>query len=132
MNADCIEEIFNYLSLRDLVAFGETCKRLCQIAGHWYRQNYQGYRVYNSDYIQKCYFNQFLQKIYIFSDQHREKFLQSIHYPKSNCYQFLKDIKFEFMNIAPAQIDGLKNFYARLKRLNLNAAQLMVMYLKPF
>lgn len=34
---DCFVEIFDYLSLKDLIAFGNTCKRLCPYAGHWWK-----------------------------------------------------------------------------------------------
>lgn len=41
LNVDCFEEIFDYLSLGDLASFGRTCKRMQQVAGHWFRENYK-------------------------------------------------------------------------------------------
>ncbi|XP_031633930.1 uncharacterized protein LOC116347479 [Contarinia nasturtii] len=40
LNIDCFEEVFDYLSLKDLAAIGQTCKRMQQIAGHCFQLNY--------------------------------------------------------------------------------------------
>lgn len=40
LDADCLDELFDYLSLRDLCAMGRTCKRLYRAAGKYFKQNY--------------------------------------------------------------------------------------------
>lgn len=40
LDIDCLEEIFDYLSITDLVSVGKTCKRLKQVAEYCYQQNY--------------------------------------------------------------------------------------------
>ncbi|XP_031628909.1 uncharacterized protein LOC116344482 [Contarinia nasturtii] len=40
LTIDCFEEVFDFLSLRDLVAVGQTCKRMQRIAGHCFQLNY--------------------------------------------------------------------------------------------
>lgn len=37
---DCFEEVFDYLSLKDLLMISQTCKRLQRIAGHCIKQTY--------------------------------------------------------------------------------------------
>ncbi|XP_031638040.1 uncharacterized protein LOC116350393 [Contarinia nasturtii] len=43
---DCFEEVFDFLSLQDLVAMGQTCKRMQRIAGHCFQQNYRAQPVF--------------------------------------------------------------------------------------
>ncbi|XP_031632862.1 uncharacterized protein LOC116346793 [Contarinia nasturtii] len=40
LNGDCFGEIFEYLQLIDLYRFGQTCKKMQQVAGAYFRQNY--------------------------------------------------------------------------------------------
>lgn len=41
LNADCFEEIFDNLSLKDLHSFGQTCKTLQRIGGEYFKRNYK-------------------------------------------------------------------------------------------
>lgn len=45
LDIDCLEELFDYLPLNDLVSMGKTCKRLQRVAGYCFQQNYLGYAV---------------------------------------------------------------------------------------
>lgn len=40
LTIDCFDEIFDYLSLKDLYSFGETCKTMQQVAGEYFKLNY--------------------------------------------------------------------------------------------
>lgn len=40
LNVDCLEEICEYLSMKDLHSFGQTCKAMQQIAGEYFRRNH--------------------------------------------------------------------------------------------
>lgn len=40
LTIDCFEEVFDYLSLEDLAAMGQTCTRMQRIAGHCFQKNY--------------------------------------------------------------------------------------------
>lgn len=40
LNADCLDEIFDYISLADLCSVGRTCKRLYRVAGKYFARNY--------------------------------------------------------------------------------------------
>lgn len=42
VNVDCWERIFDFLSLRDILAIGQTCQRMRQISGHYFRENFHG------------------------------------------------------------------------------------------
>lgn len=40
LDIDCFHEIFDWLRLDDLISIGNTCRRLQQVAGDFYRTNY--------------------------------------------------------------------------------------------
>lgn len=40
LNIDCLEEIFEYLSIKDLHSMGQTCKKMQKVAGEYFKQNY--------------------------------------------------------------------------------------------
>ncbi|XP_031620663.1 uncharacterized protein LOC116339121 [Contarinia nasturtii] len=40
LTIDSLDEIFEYLNVRDLHSFGQTCKRMRKVAGEYYKQNY--------------------------------------------------------------------------------------------
>ncbi|XP_055297567.1 uncharacterized protein LOC129566056 [Sitodiplosis mosellana] len=42
LNVDCFEKMFEYLSIKDLHSFGQTCKRMQRVAGHFYQQQFSG------------------------------------------------------------------------------------------
>lgn len=42
LTVDCWEKIFEYLSLREMLAMSRTCKRMRQIAGYYIRENFPG------------------------------------------------------------------------------------------
>lgn len=77
LNIDCFEEAFDYLPLGDLVRVGQTCKRLHQVAGYCFQQNYLHpvsfgseitYRIEFEKEIDVKHFAPFIQAVYIFSD----------------------------------------------------------------
>lgn len=40
LNAICCDDLFDWLSLRDLQSLGQTCKRMKQLTGVYYRENF--------------------------------------------------------------------------------------------
>lgn len=42
VNVDCWEKIFDFLSLADILSMSQTCLRMRQIGGHYFRQNFHG------------------------------------------------------------------------------------------
>lgn len=51
LNIDCFQELFEYLTLEDLISFGKTCTRLQQVAGHYFKQNYSKLKVLAERYV---------------------------------------------------------------------------------
>lgn len=86
LNIDCFDEIFEYLSLKDLHSLGQTCMAMQQVTGEYYKRNYSAaekligndgiYTIYSDDNgainrrTQTSAFNQFHQ----FLSHHYENF----------------------------------------------------------
>lgn len=49
LNDDCFGEIFEYLSVREVYAFGQTCKKLCQLAGDYFKCNHSAAFKFSGD-----------------------------------------------------------------------------------
>lgn len=49
LNNDCFAEIFEYLSLRELYAVGQTCKTIYELAGDYFKCNYTGAVTFSGD-----------------------------------------------------------------------------------
>lgn len=45
LTVDCFDEIFEYLSLKDLHSFAQTSKAMQQVAGEYFKQNYTALRI---------------------------------------------------------------------------------------
>ncbi|XP_031635386.1 uncharacterized protein LOC116348505 isoform X2 [Contarinia nasturtii] len=71
LNIDCFEEVFDYLSLKDFTAMGQTCKRMQRIAGHCFQLNYGAEQAefwkdgVFFDGVRIDCFNNFLQNVYL-------------------------------------------------------------------
>lgn len=40
LNSDCLQELFGWLSIEDLLAFGKTCEWLCHNVGQWLHEKH--------------------------------------------------------------------------------------------
>lgn len=93
LNVDCFHEIFDWLSLKDLISIGQTCKRLQRIAGNFFHTNYavKMARITNDIHIsshQSNVFRQYIPKISISGDR-----LKSYHFVGANCFNSIKHIR---------------------------------------
>ncbi|XP_055316496.1 uncharacterized protein LOC129576061 [Sitodiplosis mosellana] len=46
LDIDCLDELFEYLSLQDLDSFAKTCKAMHKVAGEYFKRNYSGARIH--------------------------------------------------------------------------------------
>lgn len=49
LNIDCMDKIFDYLSMRDIILFGQTCKAMQLVCGEYFKQNYSAAKNYHTD-----------------------------------------------------------------------------------
>ncbi|XP_055303132.1 uncharacterized protein LOC129568837 isoform X2 [Sitodiplosis mosellana] len=99
LNADCFDEIFEYLSLKDLHSFSQTCRALQKVSGEYYKLNWRAaekfigndgiYTIYTNDKsvikTQTSGFNQFTQ----FLSLHYEDF-EPFRYIKTHADEFIR------------------------------------------
>lgn len=96
LDVDCCEEIFEWLSIKDLYSFGQTCKRMNRIAGMYFYQNYPGLKVKSGfgkiycDSTRLDGFSEFIENITLICDASHA---QQLKYIESNC-KSLKAIEF--------------------------------------
>ena len=45
LDVDCFQEIFDYLSILDMVSMGRTCKRMQKVAGDWFLRTYSDHKL---------------------------------------------------------------------------------------
>lgn len=86
LNTNCFREVFDWLSLKDLIAIGQTCKHLQRIAGDLFQLNYvakcgrgQNDGIYILS-LQSNIFGQYIQKISISGDH-----LRAYQFVGKNC-----------------------------------------------
>lgn len=107
LGADCFNEVFDWLALKDLIAVGKTCKRLQRIAGDYFKLNYaaksgrgENDGIYLSS-LQANIFSEYIQKLSISGDR-----LGAYKFIGVNCvntikhfrvYGFLPEHAFEFV-----------------------------------
>lgn len=71
LNVDCCQEVFEYLTLYDLLNIAETCKRFKRIAGDFYRSHYLAKRVtarnggLHIDYRSMDIFSAYIPKLFV-------------------------------------------------------------------
>lgn len=112
LNLDCFEKVFDYLTLKDLVAVFNSCKRMQPIAGHCFKLNYASVVVdcrfgaifYQhklnsfSPYVRKLMVN---SKVY-FQWHHRDPFYNSDDYHRWNALYLARKNEFRF----PGPVDA--------------------------
>lgn len=123
---DRFEETFDYLPLKGLIAVGEICDRLQQVAGYCFQKNYSGIEVDCKDnHIvidgkhQADLFVRFIKKLCIHSEEDFEYFLSV----QSNL-QHLKRIELEHIKINGPEIESLRNNLVRVESLRLEGCAL--------
>lgn len=118
LDVDCLEEIFEWLSLDDLHAFGQTCLWFRHVAGLYFRQNYQSIEMYNSKdgiYTEYSDIGQLSRYIYLtdfiqFTENlmHTYNNTKFLHRLKSTKVQTLKKISFSCITLKRNRMECIK------------------------
>lgn len=121
VNADCWERIFDLLSLRDILRMSETCKRMRQMSGYYFREYFPeikcrwianrgvfiGYpasvlRTDLAEYITKLMVVDYLEH-FLYADQ----------------YCALKSLHLRSIELTDTQIDYIKNVLNNIENIDL-------------
>lgn len=119
LDIDCFEEVFDYLTLADLISIGKTCKRLNQIIGHILQQYYSAVevqcgplRIGNIDQSNCCI--QVAHKMSLYFDHSLPNFRKI----QSNCPR-LKRIHFQYIQLTRPKVEYLKETLRRIEVLQI-------------
>ncbi|XP_055303129.1 uncharacterized protein LOC129568836 isoform X2 [Sitodiplosis mosellana] len=131
LTVDCCDEIFEYLSLKDLHSFGHTCRAMQKVAGEYFKQNYstvenitEEYAIYTicdekgnrkklEERIETSGFNQFIASIsnyYIFSTY-------LLHYIHANIDEFplINHITLVGFNFSDDRVESIQNLLSKVE-----------------
>lgn len=135
LDIDCLEEVFDYLPLEDLISVSKTCKRLQQVAGYCFQESYLGTAACSSSKgitrgknLDVEHFAHLIHKIEIYPEEGfqcffnaRSKFrrLKGIEFRglKTDDINRLKDISMEKLEVLRmSRCDLGNNFHKIIKR----------------
>ncbi|XP_031629056.1 uncharacterized protein LOC116344599 [Contarinia nasturtii] len=119
LNIDCFEEVFDYLSLKQLAIVGETSKRMQQIVGHCFRQSYEAARAtfyydFDVNYVHANFLIDFIRKIRVL--QSNEAFYEFLRW---NRLHSLVQIRFYDHILTKAKIECMQVILGRVEAVEL-------------
>lgn len=121
MNADCWERIFDLLSLRDIFAMSETCKRMRQMAGYYFREYFPGMQcrwignrgifIGYPTSIKKTDFTEYITKLMVY-----DYLEHSLH---TEQYYSLKSLHLRSIELTDTQIGFIKNVLSNVENIEI-------------
>lgn len=114
LNTDCVQEICEWMNLKDMSSFGQTCRAMKHIAGEYFERNYAAASVickknnliaYNSDSGKIDVFCEYVKKVLILYDEVDD---QRFQYIATNCSS-LKQIQLKFVTLTDDKIECIKD-----------------------
>lgn len=137
LDNDCMDEIFEYLSLQDLHSFGQTCKRMQKWAGEYFKRNfasaekfthdngihtvYSDHKGVNNQRTQTSGFNRFLTYTsYYYHSSGPLRYLE-MH---SDEFVSLNELYIVCTNISPENVKYLRKLLARTEIVRLHQCSL--------
>lgn len=109
-NVDCWENVFDYLSSDDIIAMIQTCKRMQQIGGYYFQQNFPDIPVHwlnnqyvsiNGELLQTKYFCNRIQSLRIFRTPDQVLNVENVG--------SLKKLYLEFIHLTDIEFSRIKN-----------------------
>lgn len=117
VNADCWEQIFDLLPLRDIFAMSETCKRMRQMAGYYFREYFPSivcrwianrgiYFGYPTSILRPD-FSEYITKLIVYD------YLEHFLIPEQ--YNSLNSLHLRSIELTDTQIDYIKNVLGNIE-----------------
>lgn len=121
LNVDCFEELFDWLSLEDLHAISQTCKRLQKVVIYYFQQNCSSLDVYCEENGISVYnhmlridsFSPFIHKV-IVSDG-----IKRFNFVGSKC-ESLKEIHFRRVTLSTQKIVCIKGILRKIEVIDIS------------
>lgn len=120
LDADCWDEVFDFLSLVDVTSFGQTCKAFERVAGKYFLWKYEGYNVEGKDggvYIgdqQMNGFSEFLRILYMIESTDDSM----VRFVESNC-KAVKDLSFLEVDFNRLNLQLVENVVRKIEELGI-------------
>lgn len=129
LNIDCFDEIFDYLSFKDLNALAQTCKPLNLISGDYFHRNFPTVELDDRRYSRRKLFNfdQFIQKV-----RFNSKKLEPIRYVVMNCTKSLKHVHFNKIQLIDNQIEFLREILSNIETVTIKKCKISEKFYKEF
>lgn len=115
LDATCYEKIFSWLSVRDLHAFGQTCKTMQKVTGEFFQENYPATPIrcendgtYSMNAGQISGFISYIEKVSIFGSS-----TTRLRYISANCDQ-LKRLHLDITLTGP-KIKSIKQMLGKME-----------------
>lgn len=117
LNIDCFEELFESLSLSDLVALGKTCRTMQLVTGYYYRLAYSGSYV-------RCYPDSHHGILEVFSDFVENLLFDWLNFNyfclRKSGFKSLKMITFQSIDLSEKSLlDYIKKFQNQVETIKL-------------
>lgn len=128
LNIDCLDRIFDYLSVKDLHSFGQTCKAIQQAAGEYFKLNHHAAPKFTendgiyTEYSDNCGvinqrtptsgFNRFIT--YISHYYERKPPLDYIH-AHGDEFESFKHLYLVCMSLTKSKIERIKKLFKRVE-----------------
>lgn len=142
VNADCWERVFDYLSLCDILAVSETCKRMRHLGRYYFHENVpeccgvlqNRFSVHfeafaGANYCQSCerFENDFKDFVRIlFVGEHLDHFLNS------NSFCFVNTLVLHWIELTEVRIEYIKNLLANVEHIQLEGCSIYGDYYETF
>lgn len=130
LNIDCFDEIFEYLSLRDLHSFGKTCKTMLKVTGEYFKRNYSAAKLVMDGHLPQIFFedrdyltlssafNQILPRLHF--EGHNETTLRYFGRHK-NEFQEIKHLSFLHYQINKKVANTINGIFPKLESIQVHS-----------
>ncbi|XP_055309899.1 uncharacterized protein LOC129573434 [Sitodiplosis mosellana] len=128
----CLNEIFDYLSLKELHSFGVTCKKFQKIAGEYFQRTYRSTELRCAfDGIYACSdvscngqvsgFNQYIEHVSIHGNRIADEELDIFNYMKLNCNESLRKLQLLDVAITKRMVKMLRKNLKKIEVLEIDS-----------
>lgn len=127
LNIDCFDEVFGYLSMRDLVCLGQTCSRMQKIVRNYFEENLSAFDLHakhNGLYLDCCKngckvagVEPFIQKLSIRTNGIIDFVNASkiFRYIGANANKSLQKLQISFVQLTGREIECIKDTLGNVK-----------------
>ncbi|XP_055306484.1 uncharacterized protein LOC129570787 [Sitodiplosis mosellana] len=129
LNIDCFDEIFDYLSLKDLHHFAQTCSAMQKVCGEYFKFNFfandyyriEGDGIYTTYSSQSGAFNECIRisafSQFIMQLEHYMDTFEPLYYINSHIDQYssLKQIGFSCINLNGPEYECIQELLAKVE-----------------